>query len=120
MRIKILNLDDVPDSVGETFDPEGLEVPESVPVSLHFFGADYIGTAITKKESDGVYADIRLNPGVTLEDVLDRTPATGGTLISVKGGRINSAKLQGLVLSTDENADRRIKTVRQQLAGQEG
>lgn len=122
MRVTILNLDGVPDSVGDTFDGEGLEIPEELPVTLGVRSnmEHVVGKAKITKETNRVVADIQVVeslPGA--EGVKRFTPAVGGFITERSGDRIVKARIDTLMLVMERNADFRIKPIWEQLVEQE-
>ncbi len=74
--VRVLNLDEVPDSQGETFDPAGVELEDGpVWVTLGFDPQKKIGSATLKKVEGGVDAEIDID-GDLPEGTW--TPAIGG------------------------------------------
>lgn len=121
MRIKILNLDGMPDSQGEVFDPAGVVLAEgAVPVRLNYSdeSKDCVGWATLEKTEDGVYATIEsLRPGAEYlypgahGVVTDFAPTFNGS-----GHRtITRCEIRGIGVHMTRNCDYRIQTIEEQL-----
>src|SRR5882757_10402850 len=105
MKIKVLNLDEVPDTQNERFLASGVEFEsEFVPVSLEY-GVN-IGTARLTKEADGVFADMNIH-----EDAVNLigglTPSVNGSTLSRKGGLLEKTLIKSIALTLKKNADTR-------------
>jgi hypothetical protein len=113
MRIKVLNLDGVPDNKGETFDAAGVEVSTAeVPATLNFRTdiLAVLGWAKLTKEADGVYAEIRfIHEGSEIGASL--YPAVGGITKERVGSLIKACELRQLSLCSTRNADSRIEPI---------
>lgn len=101
--IKVLNLDNIPDSQGEIFDSNGLEVPKEVPLYLNFNYDKPIGHAILEKREDGVYAQIN-----TSTFIKGLYPAIGGKLSERDGNTLLKVKITMLGVCNSPNSDKRI------------
>lgn len=116
MKVKVLNLDQVPDSSGEVFDPEGISLAEGhVPVQFEFEDdiGSYLGTAVLSRESDGVYAELEILPH-QVDAVKTLYPAVGGSVFERLGKVLLKTEIRSVGMSTSKNADSRIATVGQQ------
>lgn len=125
--VKVLNLDGRPDSVGDVIEPDGVELkPEPVPVEWGFDDAprNRMGAARLERRADGVYAEVELNKdwAQDIAGVRLMYPAVGGVTLE-RGGRdplhIKRCLVTRIGLSSSKNADPRIPSVGEQLAGKD-
>ena len=113
MIVKVLNLDGVPDSEGETFDPAGVELPPfDVPIQFRFWDTpeDLMGWATLEKRPDGVYAQLKLNPE-RVEEAKKLWPSIGGRVTKREGTLIKHCEVRVIGLYDRPNQDRRIEKV---------
>ena len=119
-NVLVLIVDEVPDSVGHTFDPAGIELPPvEVPVTYNFGRelTDILGYATLKKGEDGnVYADIDFRGANTQVDRLARlTPAIGCVAFELsrvfERTVIDRCRIDRVGCSASRNADPRIPTL---------
>lgn len=118
MKIKILNLDAVPDSSGEVFDPAGVSIGDGiVPVRFEFKDdlESVMGQAQLSREADGIYATLELLPRC-LEASKLLYPAVGGVVQERKDKVLLKTEIRMVGLSTSKNADSRIPSVGDQVA----
>lgn len=81
-NVRVLIVDDVPDSQGEIFDPAGLELPTTpVRVCIDFDVAKYVGTATLRRDELGVVADMEVFLP-EYADLLPLIPGIGGSCMS--------------------------------------
>lgn len=121
--VKVLNLDAVPDSVGDIIEPDGVELtPGPVPVEWGFDDAprNLMGDARLERRADGVYAEIELNPNWAQDAAGVRLmyPAVGGVTLERAGEgalHIKRCLVTRIGLSSSKNADLRIPSVGDQL-----
>ena len=117
VRILVLIPDGVPDTVGEMFDPTGLELPgDLVPVALKFWREieNHLGWAKLSQEADGrVYADIEFfeEPGPALKILF---PAIEGRVLEHEGKVLSRVRITRIGLG-GKNCDSRIKTLGEQI-----
>lgn len=118
MKFKILNLDEQPDSTGEVIDPAGLTFREDVLVTLNFSDEprDILGTAKLERKEDGLYAEFTPTPDWAHDEASLKLlyPAVSGVVLDKQGMRLTKTVIQGLGLSTNMNADHRIRRVGEQ------
>jgi len=108
--VRVLNLDEVPDSQGETFDPAGVELEDGpVWVTLGFDPQKKIGSATLKKVEGGVDAEIELENELP-EGVW--TPAIGGRTFGKTGNVLTKVLINSIGLSPYQNCDHRIQPLR--------
>lgn len=113
-KVKVLNLDNVPDSRGETFNLKGLTIEKEVPVYFNYQRdlRGYLGTAKLTRTARAVYATLSLiNRGIHGAAVM-LYPAVGGRETKRKGTVIEKCTINELGLCTTPNQDRRIKPIK--------
>lgn len=111
MIVKVLNLDSVPDSQGETFDPAGVIVPTlEVPIKYRFGEGidDVMGWATLERREDGIYAHLKVL-GERLHLAKNMYPSIGGVVLGKKDKLITACEIRMVGLSPDQNCDRRIQ-----------
>lgn len=116
MWVKVLNLDEVPDSTGEVIWADGVTLPEGdVPVQYNFStdAVDHMGYAKLERREDGVYADITLLPR-DKDNAPACYPAVCGVTFDRSGPDIKKCAIRSIGLSLSKNADPRIKTLEEQ------
>jgi hypothetical protein len=122
-NVLILNVDNVPDSWGEVFDPAGIELPDvEVPVLYGGFPApgNIRGYAKLRRGLDGhVYADIDFRgPETQVDRLANLYPSICATLFSSKKvfstTVLDHVRITGIGISASKNADPRIKTLAEQ------
>jgi len=113
--VAIIVCDGVPNSSGDIFRKDGVEVPDSeVPVVLEF-GWDLdsiVGKAKLHWREDVLFADLELLPARMKENgpkVL--YPCFDGLLVDKRGNVIYKSLLRKVSLSVDQNSDKRIGTL---------
>lgn len=121
MKVKILNLDGVPDSLGEVIEYAGVKVLDcNVSVVLNFSNEirDNIGVARLVRLKDGVYAEIEIRGAwkLDLESIKRLTPAAGGVIFERTGNTIKRCEITHVGLCFGPNCDKRIKSIAEQLA----
>jgi len=119
-RVKVLNYDGVPDSSGEIFRPQGLQLPyQSLPI---YQGPpmveNLIGYADPESKSDGLYADLEFIDlwQRYLYDLLLHTPYVIGLVHDHRGPEILKYSVNAIGLSTGPNVDRRVLSIRDQIS----
>jgi hypothetical protein len=118
VKIKVLNLDAVPDSSGEVFDPAGISIEAgTVPVRFEFRDdlESVMGQAQLSREADGIYATLDLLPRC-LETAKLLYPAVGGVVRERMDKVLLKTEIRMVGLSTHKNADSRIPSVGDQVA----
>jgi hypothetical protein len=117
MRVKILNFSNEPDSMGDTFDPAGVQIREGeVPVAYDYSDdiTKCMGYATLEKTEDGVYATIR--PFKETETALQYLyPGAGGLTLDRNGGLIKKCEIRMVGVHMGRNTDYSIKTIGTQL-----
>lgn len=117
MRVKILNFSDVPDSMGETFDPAGVILREGeVPVAYDYSDdrSKLMGWATLEKAEDGVYADIK--PFKETEFTIKFLyPGAGGVTLDRQGGHIKKCEIRVVGVHIGRNVDFSIDTIGAQV-----
>lgn len=120
MRVKILNLDGIPDSSGEIIDPAGVEFEPEVAVEYEFSGElrDQMGFAKIEKTEDGLYATIELNKHWKQDEsvVVLLSPCIGGVVVDRKDNTLLKCKINRIGICRGPNTDHRIKSIAEQLA----
>lgn len=130
-NVCVLKMDQIPDSVGEVFDPSGVVLAEgTVPVTLGFSRElqDQLGYATLRRAGNEVLATLYLYDGLphmpATHELLSLTPAVGGqcnrkeqviNAAGTRGSIIRSARIDGIGLSCGRNADKRICSLREQI-----
>jgi hypothetical protein len=112
-------LDGVPDSEGDTFDADTLQIPdESVSVRYNFDLGMPIGVATFKRTGDKLLANIALRDGLLVGGLLAKGlyPALGGSIGSTVKREDGSSSLMGvkitcLGLCETGNTDKRIEPI---------
>jgi hypothetical protein len=115
MRIKVLNLDGVPDSVGDVFNKDTVVTfPEKVPVSYSFFPEDgtmdeavrnHIAFATLERAEDGIYASFEPVEGKFIGGL---TPAIGGVANERENAHMKSVRITCIGMMAMRNSDARI------------
>jgi hypothetical protein len=120
VRVKILNLDGVPDSAGDTIVGAGLEIPGPVPIQWKFSDRpqDLMGMAFLERREDGIWARLCLNGEWSENSVWPLTPSIGGVCLERLEGTITSARISSVGLDYGPNMDRRIKSIGEQLGAE--
>lgn len=113
--VAVLVCDGVPDSTGDIFRKDGVEVPEgAVPVTLEFgrtFG-DLLGTAKLHWRENVLFADLELlDPRMKENGAKVLYPCFDGVCIERKGSLVYKSIVRGVGLSVGKNADERIGTL---------
>ena len=117
MRVKILNLDKMPDSMGEIIDPPGVTVREGEVPVVYDYSDDItklMGYATLEVAVDGVYANIRHREGAA-HTLLGLYPGAGGVTTERVGNIIKKCEIRMVGVHMGRNADYRIKTIGVQL-----
>lgn len=116
--VKVLNLDDVPDSAGEVIVAAGVEMPAgTVPVQYEFSEKirDQLGQATVERRDDGIYANIEIY-GHWADDIEKMAkarllyPAVGGVTFEKSDGTIHRCRITRISLGSG-NADSRIEPI---------
>lgn len=118
-KVVILIVDGVPDSAGDTFRLEGIQLPEKeVPVILEFRRSDfsaYVGTAKLSISNGMVIADMKLLPRLAENSALHKLyPSIGGQVIERKDRVIHTCAISEVGVSITQNSDHRIQTLGEQ------
>jgi len=117
MRVKILNLDKMPDSMGEIFDPPGVTVREGEVPVVYDYSDDItklMGYATLEVAVDGVYATIRPFKE-TEKTIMYLYPGAGGMTTERVGNIIKKCQIRVVGVHMGRNTDYRIKTIGEQL-----
>jgi len=115
--VKVLNLDGVPDDVGDIFD-ENTEIEwfDEVFVSRDYVNGTVFGKAKLFKEDKAIYAEVSLEDGESYSVFLDcLTPAIGGIIFEREGNYIKKCLIREVAFLTTPNLDSRMKTIKEQL-----
>ena len=113
--VVVLNLDGVPDSMGEVFDEKTTVTwtlgGQGVPSVLDFgkTPADNLGFAVLRQQGNKLLADVYIRrpfPGP-----VSLYPAVGGRVIQKKGPRFLDVTITEISLNTRPNADKRIEPI---------
>ncbi len=116
---KVLNLDGIPDILGEVFDQEtAVELPSyDVPVNLDFYQEPEfrLGTAKLYFEPDALMYQMELDdsklPKYALETLF---PAVGGFVLKRSKNKMEHIKVTQIALTPSGNADIRIGNLNNQ------
>ena len=111
MRIKVLNLDGVPDSVGDIFSADTVVTfdKDGVPIKTAFFDPSIEATrgrAMLNREGDALYAYVSF-----YQEPLRGYPAVGGVLTEHEGPVMKKVAIKEIVISEKPNADKRIERI---------
>lgn len=111
MKMKVLNLDGVPDGKGDTYTKDSVVLlPRAIPVTRNFeFHNSPLGEAILSLEDNALYAEVVLFSGVKKSFTV--VPAVGGVVLEREGGYIKKIQITSIGLCDEPNQDPRIQAV---------
>lgn len=111
MRVKVLNLDGVPDADGDAFTSRNVSFQprtRRVPVTLEFDIGKIVGAAVLSVEDDGLYAEIEWSPAWPQFTPRGLTPGVQGIRQEDEAGVV-SYSIIGVGLHRRANTDPRIE-----------
>ena len=108
--IVVFIADGKPDAHGDTFDLEGLKLPnKAIPVHIEFDETRPVGTAELKKVEDKIIANF------TIDDVKSLIPCIAGQVVRKEGEVIKEFSISSIGMC-EKNADERIEPINSTIA----
>lgn len=111
-NITVLIADGTPDTMGDSFDINGVDFPKEVTLVKEFSHSfdDVVGFAKLRKEGNRVLADLEFVNDIFVPEVRKYLyPAVGGKVITKEGGKIMKCVIDTISIGGSPNADSRIK-----------